>query len=187
VADLVGQESSHQYSPQIDLQLHLGEEQEHRQSIYHGCDRVCDLGDGMREREVDGRRAIVRTVAKITLAIVDTPAISTDQAGEFRTILKSRVLRSDITVYPSSHLNFHDVTGDIVKYRPGNRALRYIIGFGAGRGSLDSTWMVRDGSGESVGACRIVGSIAMGIFGGNWDAVLKKVGDRLATCLSAEK
>jgi hypothetical protein len=43
---------------------------------------------------------------------------------------------------------------------------------------------VLDQTGDVLGACRIRGSIAMGIFGGNFDDVLEKSGDRLAEFLS---
>jgi hypothetical protein len=78
------------------------------------------------------------------------------------------------------------VNGKIVKFKPGSRSLRYFIGFGAGRGSIDTTWEVRDESERPIGVCQIIGSITMGVFGGNFNDVLQKVGDRLGECLLGE-
>jgi hypothetical protein len=74
----------------------------------------------------------------------------------------------------------------VTKYNRGSRALRYFIGFGAGRGTLDSNWDVVDTKGDVLGACRIRGNITIGIFGGNYDDVLEKSGDRLAEFLSGK-
>ena len=123
----------------------------------------------------------------VTIAIDDTDQMTLSQAGEFRTLVASRVSLAGVSVVSSGSPHVHDVTGDVSKYSPGIRALRYWIGFGAGRGSMDSTWTVRDESDDPVGICRIVGSVAMGVFGANWNDVLEKVGDRLATCLLLEE
>lgn len=122
----------------------------------------------------------------VTLSIEQSSQIASDQVSNFRTILTSRLKRSGVSVVAGDPPGVHDVTSDIAKYRPGNRALRYMIGFGAGRGSLDTTWTVRDDSSEPIGICQIVGSITMGVFGGNWNSVLEKVGDRLGQCLRGE-
>ncbi len=123
---------------------------------------------------------------KVTLSIEQSPQITPDQVGNFRTILTSRLRESGVSVVVENSPDVHDVTSDIAKFNPGSRALRYWIGFGAGRGSLDTTWTVRDDSSEPIGICQIVGSITMGVFGGNWNAVLEKVGDRLGQCLRGE-
>jgi hypothetical protein len=121
---------------------------------------------------------------KVTLAFEQSSEITPSQASEFRTILSSRLQRSGVSVVAGDPPDVHDVSGNIAKYNPGDRALRYMIGFGAGRGSLDTTWAVRaDTSPEPIGICQIVGSITMGVFGGNWNDVLEKVGDRLGDCL----
>ena len=120
---------------------------------------------------------------KITLSIEQSPQITPDQMSGFRTILASQLRRSGVSVVSGDPPDVHDVTGEVAKFKPGIRALRYLIGFGAGRGSLDTTWTVRNGSSEPIGICQIVGSIAMGVFGGNWNDVLEKVGDRLGQCL----
>jgi hypothetical protein len=57
----------------------------------------------------------------------------------------------------------------------------------AGRGSFESTWRVVDSSGQEIGSCRVDGSIAMGAFGGSYDDVLEKVGERLGEFLAATK
>ena len=77
------------------------------------------------------------------------------------------------------------VEGTITKFSPGNQFLRYLLP-GLGRGSFESTWHVRNASGEKTGECEIKGSITMGVFGGDFDEVLKHVGEELARCLRGD-
>ena len=124
---------------------------------------------------------------KVTLSIEQSPRISPDQVNGFRTIVSSRLSNHDVFVVAGDPPGVHKVTGEVAKFNPGSRSLRYFIGFGAGRGSLETTWTVRDDSSEPIGICQIVGSITMGMFGGNWDVVLQKVGDRLGECLRRKR
>jgi hypothetical protein len=58
----------------------------------------------------------------------------------------------------------------IIDLDPGSQAMRYFIGFGAGRGAVRA--MVDAGSKGSLIAS---GSISVGVFGGSFDGVLKSL------------
>jgi hypothetical protein len=125
--------------------------------------------------------------SRVTLSIEEAPQIDPEQLSSLRTILTTQLKRGGVTVVAGDQPDVHDVGGELTEYDPGSRALRYWIGFGAGRGSLDTTWTVRDDESKAIGVCQIVGSITMGTFGGNWDDVLIKVGKLLAQCLAGSE
>ena len=125
--------------------------------------------------------------SRVTLSIEESSQIHSEQLSGLRTILTTRLKQGGVSVVGGRPPDVHDLSAELTEYDPGSRALRYWIGLGAGRGSLDTTWTVRDESSEPIGVCQIIGSITMGVFGGNWDDVLVKVGDLLAQCLTGEK
>ncbi len=134
-------------------------------------------------------QALPASEDRVTLSVQHPPTseITPVQESEFRTILTSQLKEGGVTVVSAGRADVHGVHGDVPKFRPGIRPLRYFIGFGAGRGSIESTWEVRDASDRSIGICKIVGSITMGVFGGNFNDVLEKVGERLTECLRGEE
>lgn len=108
-----------------------------------------------------------------------------EQRGRYQSLLTSRLSEKGITVV-AAQPDAHAAKGTVTKYDPGSRALRYLIGFGAGRGSLETRWDVLDQAGGVAGACRITGSVVMGVFGGSFDDVLEKSADRLGAFLKGE-
>ncbi|MGH2901016.1 MAG: DUF4410 domain-containing protein [Solirubrobacteraceae bacterium] len=113
-----------------------------------------------------------------------TPTTMTaEQSSRLRTTLTSSLVESGISVVPAGEPEVPAVTGTIELYDPGNRPLRYFVGFGAGRGSFRSVWRVTSSAGAEAGECRVDGSIAAGGFGGSYDEVLEKVGEELRNCL----
>ena len=108
-----------------------------------------------------------------------------EQRGRYQSLLTSRLSEKGVTVVGGQSYA-RTAMGTVTTFNPGSRVLRYMIGFGAGRGTLDSRWNVVDQTDAVVGACRIKGSIAMGVFGGSFDDVLEKSGDRLAEFLTGE-
>ena len=131
-----------------------------------------------------------RPEGRVSLAVeyARRAPISDVQQSSFRTILTNRLTESGVTVVSSDTPEVHAVRGDVQRYDQGDRFVRWLIGFvGAGRGKLESSWSVVDDAGDRIGACRIDGSIAMGVFGGHFDRVLEKVGDRIGEFLKGER
>ena len=54
----------------------------------------------------------------------------------------------------------------------GSRALRYIIGFGAGKGQLTVEVVYLDASGNEVSKINVGGEISVGFFGGDFDEAI---------------
>ena len=79
------------------------------------------------------------------------------------------------------------VVGEVQEYDPGNRALRYFIGFGAGTGKVESSWKVLDQTGQNIGNCSIDGSISAGAFGGNFYEVHDKMAEEFLKFVIGEK
>ena len=68
-----------------------------------------------------------------------------------------------------------DININIENFNEGNRALRYWVGFGAGKAtSKIVTTLVDKESGKIVGNIQTDGMLAMGAFGGNSKDVLKR-------------
>lgn len=109
--------------------------------------------------------------------------ISGAQSSQLRSALSSSLARYGVTLAPADEPDVAALRGEVHVYDEGNRALRYFIGFGAGRGRFASTWVVKDAAGSPVGECRIEGGIVMGAFGGSYHDVVEKVGTRLGQFL----
>jgi len=122
---------------------------------------------------------------KVSMGFEPAPTVSMndEQKSLLRTLLTSSLSSGGVSVVPKGEPGAGSVDGSITTYDPGNRALRWVIGFGAGSAHFDSTWSVKDPAGAPAGECRVVGSLYMGGFGGSYDSVLEKVGERLRECL----
>ena len=68
----------------------------------------------------------------------------------------------------------------LVGYHEGSRALRYLVGFGAGQGKIVVQAIFLDPRGKEVGAIKAEGSITMGAFGGSYETALSKCADAIA-------
>jgi len=123
-------------------------------------------------------------VHEVSLDFKPAPAapLTDEQGSRLRTSLTTALSEAGVTVQPAAP-GMELLDGEIQRFNPGSRPLRYFIGFGAGRGSFDSTWRVLDDGGGQLGACRVQGSVVMGVFGGSFDDVLEKAGARLGECL----
>jgi hypothetical protein len=122
---------------------------------------------------------------QVTLSVAPaaTVPLTDEQTSSLRTQLISTLAQEGVSVVPRPEPNSSVVEGTIDGYDRGNRALRYFISFGAGKGTFASTWLVKDTAGQQTGQCKIDGSISFGGFGGSYEDVLTWVGERLAQCL----
>jgi hypothetical protein len=67
----------------------------------------------------------------------------------------------------------------LIGYHEGSRALRYMVGFGAGQGKISVQARFIDQRGKEVGAVKGQGSITMGAFGGSYETALSKCADAI--------
>ncbi|QIM62084.1 hypothetical protein A1D29_01470 [Pasteurellaceae bacterium Orientalotternb1] len=62
----------------------------------------------------------------------------------------------------------------IKAYDPGNRALRIMVGFGAGKGTLAVETTLIDSEGNNLGSVDNEVALKMGFFGGSLDSTIRK-------------
>ena len=133
-------------------------------------------------------KAPSQPVLKVALSFAPGPEaqkITDEQQSRLRTTLTTALSSAGINVVSVSEPGVPKLDGVIERYNPGIRALRYFVGFGAGRATFASSWRVMDSAGGVIGECRVTGSVTMGSFGGSYDEVLDKVGSQLRGCLGA--
>ncbi len=109
-----------------------------------------------------------------------------DESASYQSILTNHLAEGGIVVAAPNDAGAATARATFETFDPGSRALRYGIGFGAGTGELNSVWEVMTQTGEVIGACRIDGSISVGVFGGSFDEVLDKSADRLQEFLNGK-
>lgn len=78
------------------------------------------------------------------------------------------------------------LTGQFTSYDSGNRALRYFVGFGAGKAKYDSNWKLVSATGEEIGNCNVDGWLAMGWFGGSLSKMHKDLADAVVDCVKGK-
>lgn len=131
-------------------------------------------------------KPISAPVKTVSLTIQETAGaqIPPEEADNFKLTLTTKLEGAGIQVLSTARSDA--LLGQVSEYDPGNRALRYLVGFGAGRARIESAWTIKDEAGQEIGACRIDGSMAMGVFGGSVSEVHLQMGDALARFLSGE-
>ena len=68
----------------------------------------------------------------------------------------------------------------IAAYDEGSRALRYMVGFGAGKGKVVVKARFFDANNRELGSIQSEGSITMGAFGGSYETALRECADAIA-------
>ena len=105
------------------------------------------------------------------------------QMQSFETAMRLQLDHAGITVEPEPSAHAPRVVGNVVRYEPGIRALRFVTHYGFGTGRVNSTWDVFDERSDAGARCTIDGSVSMGTFGGSIDDVQEKIGKELARFL----
>lgn len=67
-----------------------------------------------------------------------------------------------------------------IQFDEGNRALRYLIGFGAGKGKMTAEITFLDKEQKELGKISVEGEIIMGVFGGDFDAAISAAAKKVA-------
>lgn len=65
------------------------------------------------------------------------------------------------------------LTGIVTEYKEGNRAARYLIGFGAGRAKVKARIKISDSAGNILLERDVDGNLIIGAFGGNSSVVTR--------------
>jgi Domain of unknown function (DUF4410) len=67
-----------------------------------------------------------------------------------------------------------------IQFDEGSRALRYIVGFGAGKGKMTAEIVYLDAQGKEVAKINVEGEISMGFFGGDFDMAISQAARQVA-------
>lgn len=101
--------------------------------------------------------------------------LSQDHIPSDTRTLFTQYLNNELTALGYTVGDDLDININIENFNEGNRALRYWVGFGAGKAtSKIVTTLVDKESGKIVGNIQTDGMLAMGVFGGNSKDVLKR-------------
>jgi len=113
--------------------------------------------------------------------------MSLEQLRELKRALTHELEDAGIAVVaPSSPATSVRLLGNVTRYDPGLRPLRFVSRYGFGTGTLDSTWLVADPRSSAASRCRIEGSVSMGTFGGSFEDVQEEAGKALARFLKGD-
>lgn len=147
------------------------------------------LAAGCASATLDVVRPVPATLDSVSLAIHDDTAGDMDDEDlrSLKRAITHELLDAGIEVLPAtSRKDGVRVVGSVLRYDPGNRAVRFITHWGIGTGMLETEWDVLDRHSDSLARCDITGSVSMGTFGGSFDDVQHETGRALARCLKGE-
>ena len=63
---------------------------------------------------------------------------------------------------------------------PGSRALRYFVGFGAGKGTFNVRASLADAKGRALTSSEVEGDQVMGVYGGSYDSAIEEAAENVA-------
>lgn len=69
---------------------------------------------------------------------------------------------------------------EAVRVDPGSRALRYMVGFGAGKGTFNARAELLDPRGRSLASQTVEGDQVMGIAGGSYESAIEEAAENVA-------
>jgi len=110
-------------------------------------------------------------------AATDTVEIPADARAHFEKRLNEYLFDKNSGFTPGDSLTLRY---RFIQYDEGNRALRYLIGFGAGKGTMTAEITYLDKSGAELGKVAVAGEIMMGFFGGDFDAAISAAAKKIA-------
>ncbi len=115
-----------------------------------------------------------------TLKIVsdsDTVEIPADARAHFEKRLNEYLFTKESGFAPGDALTLRY---RFVQFDEGSRALRYIIGFGAGKGKMTAEITFLDKDQKELGKISVEGEIIMGFLGGDFDAAISAAAKKVA-------
>lgn len=156
-------------------------------AFYLAAALCVSVSTGCATAKLTTMQPVLKTPPQVAVRITGYSKKSPGKVEAFRYMVDDSLRSNGILTAFSNDKTVPLLTGQVTVLDPGDRVLRYVAGFGAGKGRLASIWTLKDENGKQIGACRIDGSISMGILGGDYDGVLKKAGDRVADFLTGDR
>lgn len=107
----------------------------------------------------------------------DTVQLPTDARAHFEKRLNEYLLsgKTKFAAGPDLTLRYR-----FIQFDEGDRALRYLIGFGAGKGKMTAEVVFIDGQGKEVAKINVEGEISMGFLGGDFDMAISQAAREVA-------
>jgi len=141
---------------------------------------------GCATAQLDLIEPVKPAAREVTLSIVVLPGASLSDAQQsgLRTRLAARLAEGGVVVAAQPTQTSSVAEGRIADYEPGSRITRFFLPYLAGQGVFESSWLVKDLGGGTIGQCRIHGSVGWGGPRGGYDDLLDEAGRLLAACLS---
>jgi len=141
---------------------------------------------GCATAKLDLIEAVKPAAREVTLSLVVLPgaSVSDAQLSSLRARLTARLAEGGVIVAPQPTRTSSIAEGRIADYEPGSRLTRFFLPYLAGQGVFESSWLVKDLGGGTIGQCRIHGSVGWGGPRGGYDDLLNEAGRLLAACLS---
>jgi hypothetical protein len=109
----------------------------------------------------------------------DTVSIPVDARAHFEKRLNEYLLTA---TPPTKFAPGNDLTlrYRFIQFEEGSRALRYLIGFGAGKGKMTAEITFLDAQGKEVAKINVEGEISMGFLGGDFDMAISQAAREVA-------
>jgi len=104
--------------------------------------------------------------------------VSAKKTVETATIENSAEPKPQVETIPDDSV-LH-ITGVVTEYKEGNRAARYLIGFGAGRAKVKAHVKIADSTGKVLLEKDVDGNLVMGAFGGNANSITRGLAKEIA-------
>lgn len=147
------------------------------------------VGSGCATARVSKVTPVPAAASSVAVTINDQTGrqMTTEQLDAFRVLINNSLQTGGITVVPSGGKGESSVVGNITVYDRGSKALRYFFMFGPGKGTLESSWTLKDKNGKLLGSCDINGSIRWGTGGGDFEEVIEQAGAQLVQFLKGHQ
>jgi hypothetical protein len=123
------------------------------------------------------RRAPVATV-KRGIRVTEVPSSVTMKADDHRIYVE----KLDSLLYAKDFYRGNDLTlrWQLTKCNRGSRALRYLVGFGAGRAEMLVEVVIVDAKGKVIGNGVADGDQTMGVMGGSFASAVEEAAEKTA-------
>lgn len=146
------------------------------------------LGSGCASAKLSTSKAVTAPPSQVSVVISDktAKAMKPEELDGFKVLIINRLQQQNIRAVSAENKTVPCLGGEVTTFDPGNRALRYWVGMGAGKGTLKSSWSLKDENGLILGSCEIDGDIRGGTFGGNFSEVSEKTGEKLVRFLQGK-
>ena len=133
--------------------------------IKEGVEKFTDSSLDVMMSEIVNELQKLKKFKEVSLATPDDAQTTDTAKVESETIPQESILR---------------LVGTVTEYKEGNRAARYLIGFGAGRAKVKAHIKIVDSGGAVLLERDVDGNVVIGFFGGDGNAITRGLAKEIA-------